>query len=224
MRFQNCEMLVWGEGPLNTGQHGYRIESGANVNLVGAWPHATGQNGATSTNYDIEVLANGHITILGADMGPGDAQLEAHIHVAAGGSCHVESAVYRGARPIISSGTAFGDFSFSRVVDATGVVVEKPGASGSDSNGNWTYDENGLLHQWLRNVATDASGDLTWTFPKSFLAASSVDVKVTPASVANPFFGQGLNTTVTSAAIKTFNAAGAGATAAVNLAATGRWR
>lgn len=223
MRFVTCEADIWGQGPTGAGQHGYRVEAGANVKITGAWPHATGQNSSTSTNYDLAVLAGGHVEIEAADIGPGDSQLEAHIDVAAGGSCHV-SGVYRGSSTLVTATSAFGDFSFGRVVDASGVLVEKPGASGSDSNGYWTYNEDGVLKQWRRNVVTDASGDLTWTFPKTFLATASTVVRASPASTVNPFFAGSLNSNATTATIKTWNSSGVAATAAVNLEATGRWR
>lgn len=121
VRVQLAEAMFWGKGPVNTGQHGYQIETGAVVTMQGAWPQATGENSATSTNYDLRILAGGHAEVYGANIGPGAATLEHHILVEAGGSLIGPNGVYRGSRPVLSG--AFADYTPGRLVDASGVLV-----------------------------------------------------------------------------------------------------
>lgn len=105
-----------------------------------------------------------------------------------------------------------------------GASVSDAGASGSNANGFFQYNEDGSLECWLRNVVTDASGNYTWTFPAVPFSQGSTIVLVTPTSVANEFSAQALNSTTTTATIKTWNAAGAAAACAISLYMKGFWR
>lgn len=230
VRLVDCRAELWGAGPINSGQFGIRIEAGAVVVMNGVWPRETGQNSATTTNYDLYVAAGAHVSISAAQIGPAAASLEHHIFADTGASVHLVDAVFDGLRdsdgkPIKLYSGSLTDLTIGRLVDTTGVLVDLFG--GSNSNGFYIYHQDGTLECWIRNIQTNSNGTYTWTFPApspGYLTQAGIDVQATPTSSSTLTHVHAISASGDTASINTWNASGTKAAANVNLKAVGRWR
>lgn len=212
-----------------TGRYAARLAGNSIMRLRGEMPKGVGLI-TPGSNYTIRVEPGSHLILDGMRIDDVTSRVAQHLQLQRTGStgpwgtatllgCSVENVATLATSTLLREVIhMFG------CVDYNGAPLIVPGATGNNANGYWTFNEDGTLDCRLRNVSTDASGNYTWTFPQAFLAAASTVVEVTPTSTANPFFAQGISSTTTTATIKTFNLAGTGATAGVNLFAKGYWR
>jgi hypothetical protein len=107
--------------------------------------------------------------------------------------------------------------------DFAGQVVSHPFRRGSEANGEWVKHEDGTMECWLRNV-TIPIGGYTWTYPETFISASTVAVSAQSRDVATPIIAGASSSSAASATIQLWTVAGATVAGSANLFATGRWR
>lgn len=212
-----------------TGRHAAWLQGNSEMTLVGEMPRGVGLATA-GTGYTIKVDPACHITLLGMRIAAPTSRLTAHLQLSrAGASGPWGTATLIGCEIENIANLASATFLRESIVmtgctDFNGAPVIVPGKTGNNANGYWVFNDDGTLECWLRNVTTDASGNYTWTFPQAPIAQASAIVLVSPTSVANEFSAQALNSSTTTATVKTWNAAGAAASAGVNLYMKGFWR
>lgn len=101
---------------------------------------------------------------------------------------------------------------------------------GSNTNGHFERNENGVMECWARNVQIGETQPYTWTFPQGFAVTGSIYVDAISTSSSSSRVPSALATSGTQAAITlTENAEGTNgtpspATAGMNLYAKGFWK
>jgi hypothetical protein len=213
------------------------------VNIFGDLPLTVGRHNLTSTNFTVQGDYLSHVICHGSTI-LANPRVDYHFGFGISGTGEGSALLLK--CPIEDRTKLVNGFNNQinqlqmihcvSAIDSTHVwhpvkagLIPVSTGSGTVSGGQYHYRDDGVLECWLNvdaggtGISTNATGDLTWTFPAAFNSATTVMVTANSADTTTAYNVSCAAATTTTVAIKTRTLAGAGAAAVVKINAIGRW-